>query len=307
MSPEDLVLAHRDLRDRLIAAGHFIATGVDGVYGRSAAFESVLAGVDAAAYSLGVGDDPITMYFPPMIPRSTFEAVDYLRNFPQLCGPVFTFEGSVKEHSEMVRRMDEGEDYSSCLVQSEVALTPACCYPVYPSIAGQLGPTDGVYSTMGYCFRHEPSVDPMRLQAFRQREHIRVGTPDQALEWRETWVERIPKLLESIGLEFTSDFANDPFFGRTGKLMSVNQRAQELKIEWLVPVFGEEHPTACVSANYHQNHFGELFGITTEDGAEAHSGCVGFGLERCVVAMFAAHGTDIDAWPESIKQRVWPS
>ena len=306
MSPDDLILAHTDLRDRLFSAKVLIPTGVDGLYGRSAIFESVLQGVDAAAYSLGLADEPTVMWFPPMIPRTTFEAVDYLRNFPQLCGPVFTFTGDNKAHSELVHRLDEHEDYSSCLELSEVALTPACCYPVYPSLAGRLGEDEGIYSTMGYCFRHEPSVDPMRLQAFRQREHIRVGTPDQVLDWREVWLDRIPKLLESIGLEFRSDFANDPFFGRAGRLMSMSQREQQLKIEWLVPVFGEEDPTACVSANYHQNHFGELFGITTPDAEEAHSGCVGFGLERCVVAMFAAHGTDVAKWPESVKKVVWP-
>ena len=53
----------------------------------------------------------------------------------------------------------------------------------------------------------------------------------------------------------------------------------------LVPVFGEEHPTACASFNYHQNHFGHLFVISTADGEEAHSSCVGFGLERCTVAL----------------------
>ena len=280
MSPEELVLAHADLRDRLFAAKLLVPCGVDGLYGRSATFEKVLNGVDAAAYALGIVDDPITISFPPVIPRSTFEAVDYLRNFPQLCGPVFTFTGDNKDHSELVHRLDEHEDYSDCLSLSEVALTPACCYPLYPSLVGQLGDGDGWYSTMGYCFRHEPSVDPMRLQAFQQREHIRVGTPDDVLSWRETWVDRIPKLLESIGLEFRTEFANDPFFGRAGRLMSRSQIEQELKIEWLVPVFGEDHPTACVSANYHQNHFGELFGISTADGAEAHSGCVGFGLER---------------------------
>jgi seryl-tRNA synthetase len=306
MSPEDLLLAHADLRDQLFAAGLLIPTGVDGLYGRDADFERVIAGLDAAAFELGVADGPQTLSFPPMIPRQTFEAVDYLRNFPQLCGPVFSFVGDNKDHTELVRKLDAGEDYASSLEQSEVALTPACCYPIYPSLAGQLAPDAGIYSTMGYCFRHEPSVDPMRLQAFRMREHVRVSAPDVVVAWREGWIERACGLLDAIGLEYVSDIANDPFFGRAGRLMSHSQREQQLKIELLVPVFGVEHPTACVSANYHQNHFGELFGITTSDGAEAHSGCVGFGLERCAVALFAVHGTKIATWPSSVQARLWP-
>ncbi|MCB0956694.1 MAG: hypothetical protein KDB12_11115, partial [Ilumatobacter sp.] len=72
------------------------------------------------------------------------------------------------------------------------------------------------------------------------------------------------------------------------------------------PVFGEEHPTACASINYHQDHFGELFHIHTSGGAVAHSSCVGFGLERCAVALFATHGTDADRWPAAVRERLWP-
>ena len=28
-----------------------------------------------------------------------------------------------------------------------------------------------------YCFRHEPSVDPARMQMFRMREFVRIGEP----------------------------------------------------------------------------------------------------------------------------------
>jgi seryl-tRNA synthetase len=305
MSPEELVLAHTELRDRLFAAKLLIRTGVDGVYGRSADFERVISGLDAAAYQLGADDGPTVMSFPPVIARRTFEAVDYLRNFPQLCGPVFSFAGDNTAHSELLRQLDAGEDYSSSLSQTSVALTPACCYPIYPTLSGEMDETDGLYSTMGYCFRHEPSVDPMRLQAFRMREHIRVGSPEEIISWRETWLDRAPRLLDSLGLDFRADIANDPFFGRAGRLMSHSQRDQQLKIELLVPVFGEDHPTACVSANYHQNHFGELFGITTADGSEAHSGCIGFGLERLAVALFARHGTSIDRWPTAVSSVLW--
>jgi seryl-tRNA synthetase len=124
-------------------------------------------------------------------------------------------------------------------------------------------------------------------------------------EWRSRWLERAPQLLCDLGLEVRSDVANDPFFGRAGRLMSASQRELQLKIELLVPVFGDEDPTACASINYHEDHFGELFGIRTPDGERAHSSCIGFGLERCTVALFAAHGMSISAWPAAVRQRLW--
>ncbi|MGB8861812.1 MAG: hypothetical protein WCC60_21330, partial [Ilumatobacteraceae bacterium] len=260
MSPEDLLAAHVGLRDRLFDAGLLIPSGVDGLYGRSSDFEKVVAGLKQAVGSLGRPDGPIEVEFPPMLPRATFDRIGYMRNFPQLCGPVFSFRGGEREFASLLHSLDAGEPYDHHLSQADVALTPACCYPVYPTLSGRVLQTAVVFQTAQYCFRHEPSQDPMRLQAFRQIENIVIGPPDEVLDWREGWLERAPALLGDLGLEVRSDVASDQFFGRAGRLMSMSQREQQLKIEFLVPVFGEEAPTACASINYHQDHFGELFG-----------------------------------------------
>lgn len=306
MISDELREAHVSMRDRLFDAGLLIPSGIDGLYGRSADFEKVVAGLKRAVGALGAPDGPVEIEFPPMIPRVTFDRLGYMRNFPQLCGPVFSFRGGEREFSSLLHSLDEGEPYDHHLSQSEVALSPACCYSVYPTQSGQQLDQARVFQTAQYCFRHEPSPDPMRLQAFRQIENIVLGLPDRVLDWREQWLERAPVLLTDLGLQVRSDVANDQFFGRAGRLMSMSQREQQLKIEFLVPVFGEDAPTACASINYHQDHFGELFDIRTSDGELAHSSCIGFGLERCTVALFAAHGTEIRNWPHAVRDCLWP-
>lgn len=306
MSPDDLVVAHRELRDRLVASGLLIDTGGAGLYGKNATFEAVLNGFDRAVMAVGANDGAIALEFTPLLPQVTYDATGYLRSFPNLSGPVFSFTGGDREFAELVRRIDDGEPYSDALELSDVALAPACCYPVYPSLRGSLQPDGIIVEIRSYCFRNEPSIDPMRMRAFRQREHVRVGTPEQVIAWRQVWLERAPQVFEAVGLEARPDIANDPFFGRAGRLMSMSQREQELKIEFLVPVFGDEHPTACASVNYHQDHFGDLFGIEADGGTTAHSGCVSFGLERCAIALFARHGTDVERWPSKVRDRLWP-
>lgn len=301
----ELADAHREMRDRLVAAGLLVPSGVDGLYGRNKVFEQVVDGVDRAVIRIGAEDDPTVLDFPPLIPKATFDKIGYLRNFPQLVGPLFTFAGGNAEHAELLSRLDDESSYADLLSQSGVAFTPACCYPVYPTLAGDLPAQGAIVECRSYCFRHEPSVDPMRMQAFRQREHIRVGTEEQVLAWRETWLARAQWLFEAAELPMTADVANDPFFGRAGRLLSMSQREQQLKIEFLVPVFGDENPTACASINYHQGHFGHLFGIHTAD-TDAHSACIGFGLERWAVALFATHGTDVERWPSAVKDHLWP-
>jgi seryl-tRNA synthetase len=106
-------------------------------------------------------------------------------------------------------------------------------------------------------------------------------------------------------LPATIEVASDPFFGRGGKMLAASQRHQELKFEVVVPVVSTEKPTAVCSFNYHQTHFGELFGIHTEDGGVAHSACLGFGMERITMALFATHGFVPSEWPTSVRERLW--
>ena len=48
-----------------------------------------------------------------------------------------------------------------------------------------------------FVFRHEPSVDPARMQIFRQREYVRLGTPEQAQEHRDYWLKKGEEILAS--------------------------------------------------------------------------------------------------------------
>ena len=144
------------------------------------------------------------------------------------------------------------------------------------------------------------------MQSFRVREFVRVGTAEQVVGWRDLWLQRGLNLLLALGLNARSDVASDPFFGRGGKMLAVNQKEQKLKFEVLVPVISEENPTAVCSFNFHQEHFGSTFEIRTPDGKVANTACLGFGLERIVMALFKAHGFEPAKWPSDVRAQLWP-
>jgi seryl-tRNA synthetase len=155
-----------------------------------------------------------------------------------------------------------------------------------------------------WCFRHEPSPDPARMQCFRVREFVRMGSNEQVLEFRQAWLDRAQGFVTELALPYTIDIAHDPFFGRAGRLMADSQREQRLKYELLIPVSNDDKPTACMSFNYHLDHFGEPWGIHQADGRVAISGCVGFGLERIALALFRHHGLDPAHWPEKTRSAL---
>ena len=146
-------------------------------------------------------------------------------------------------------------------------LTPAACYPVYPIAAARGAvPAGGLrFDVACDCFRREPSRDLDRLQSFRMREYVCIGSPEQVQAFRERWIARATGIADQLGLTYTVAQASDPFFGRVGQIMAFSQLEQSLKFELLVPLRGPGGtPTACMSFNYHQDHFGETWGLHDE-------------------------------------------
>ena len=150
-----------------------------------------------------------------------------------------------------------------------------------------------------------PSPDPARMQLFRMHEYVRIGRPAGVTSWRATWLDKGLEMMRALGLDARVALANDPFFGRSGRMLAANQREQELKYELVVPITSEEAPTAVLSFNYHQDLFGSLYGITVR-GETAHTGCVGFGLERVVLALLKTHGLTPARWPRAVRELLTP-
>ena len=291
-----------DLLDPLVAV-LFRNMGTDGVYARTELYENVVEGLA----------DLITRYrepntevlrFPPVMNRGQLEKLGYLKSFPNLLGCVCGLHGTEREIHSAVNRFDGGGDWTTSLSASDLVLSPAACYPVYPIAAtrGSLPPSGLRFDVAADCFRREPSRHLDRLQSFRMREYVCIGSPDDAMDFRRRWIERAQGIAHGLGLTFKVEAASDPFFGRVGQMMAVSQIEQALKFELLIPLRSEAQPTACMSFNYHRDHFGLTCDIIDTAGAPAHTACVAFGMDRLAVAMFHTHGTEIASWPIGVRE-----
>ena len=291
----------------LIAAGLLLESGVPGVYGHSSVFEDIRSRLDERLSSEAGSRGAERLRFPPLLPRRQLESSGYLNSFPHLAGSIYSFDGDEKEAAIQSERAARHEPWGEFQEMTELTLMPAACYPVYPAIAarGKL-PVGGVFIDAGgaWVFRHEPSHDPARRQIFHQHELVRIGEPEAVLEWRDEWAQRGLDILRSFGLAAELDIANDPFFGRRGRMLAANQQSERLKLELLVQIAGPE-PTACASFNHHRDHFGGTYGIQLSDGSTAHTACLGFGHERIVLALLRTHGLDPAGWPEAVRGELW--
>ena len=285
----------------LVEAGLLKRTGVPGVYGRGVVFEAVVDAVDALVSETGRADRPEVVRFPPLLSRRHLERSEYLESFPNLVGSVHSFVGDERAHRDLLACVSTGKDWADHLAATEVVLTPAACYPLYPTVTGTLPEGGRLFDVASYCFRHEPSQDPARMVMFRMHEFVRLGDADAVRQWRDQWLTRGQDVMQRLGLAARSQSASDPFFGRPGQLLAQNQRDKGLKTELVVPIGSGERLTAVISVNYHLEHFGELFDIRTSRGIVAHSACIGFGLERLTLALFHAHGLDPARWSAEVR------
>lgn len=292
--------------DELVAHRLILPGTTLGVFGRGAVFEEVLTAFNTLVTQIASSDDNERMLFPPCVDRKLIEKVGYMKSFPHLAGTVFSFCGHDKEHRDMLERIQDGKPWDNLLQMSDIALTPAVCYPVYMNLTGTLPPQGRTVDLTGWVYRHEPSIEPTRMISFRMREFVRAADPDTVIEWRNRWLERGLQLMIDLGMLAVSETATDPFFGRGGKMLVANQREAKLKFEVVVPVISKENPTAICSFNYHQDHFGKTFDIKTAEGEVAQTACMAFGLERVTMALFKTHGFEPAKWPKAVRNLLWP-
>lgn len=296
-----LTEAYESCREQLTKAGLLIPSGVPGLYGFGGAFEDVIERFERHVTVRGRNLRPEVMRFPAIMNRADYLKMTHIENFPDLMGSVHTFTGNEHDHARLLDKRNCGDDWTDELTPTEIMMTPAACYPLYPTATGTLSDEGRIVDLRSFVFRHEPSPDPARMQIFRQREFVRLGTAEQALAHRAYWLDLGEEILNSVGLPVQRVVANDPFFGRGGRMMAAAQKEQDLKYELVIAVATAEKPTAITSCNYHLDHFGHAFNILTADGEYAHSACIGFGLERIALALFMTHGMDPDHWPTDVK------
>ena len=291
--------------DGLVKAGLIIPVGVQGAFGRNHVFEDVLERLQRRGHARSRSDDGAEYFvFPPMIDRKVLEKTDYMDIVPAPRGHRAQL---LRQGARRAQAVASGSTPASRgatqMGITDVTLNPAACYPVYPSFTGTVpdGRPARHDAQLGVSPRAVAGADAhagvprARVRALR---HARSGRRVA----RHVARSAASTLLESLGLPATSDVATDPFFGKGGKMLAASQREQKLKFEVLVPVISKEKPTACCSFNYPRGALRR--GVRDQDrrtATVANTACLGFGLERCVMALFQTHGFDPGAWPSAVR------
>lgn len=260
---------------------------------------------------LGQDFAPREYRYPTLISTSALAAGGYFASFPQhlmlvtrLHNDVDVYQGFQKSYG------DAGLDptvLDSCR-NVDYCLPPTMCYHTFHQYKGRTLEADGVHvvTARGKSFRFEAAYATTleRLWDFTIREIVFMGQREEVLAARELFMRKIFAFMEELGLSGTCEVANDPFFGGSDTSARIwSQRLLELKYELRLAV-APGRTVAVGSFNFHDDLFGQKFGIDYGGEGTVRSACVGFGLERLVYAFLCQYGLDSDGWPAAVRQGV---
>jgi hypothetical protein len=219
----------------------------------------------------------------PLIDVADLAAFHVFRNFPQLtwvAAPILPAgAGDIT-----------GEVPTGTMGPAQLGLPTAVCYSLYPYFRDQTVTEPTLVTAAGMCFRNEILGEPglRRLRAFRMREIVVLGTPDQVRDRLQTLGALVLRFARELDIPVSREVATDPFFSPAGPAahwQRLRPGKHEIRCDGL----------ALASINEHRKFFGAACRITgAQSGGIVSTGCVGMGLERWIDTIGQRYGGKFD-------------
>lgn len=248
--------------------------------------------------------------FPSLIGADVLERCKYLRSFPH----ALTLVAHLREDLGAIRHFARTARWDgsrlTCAAEDlgpvECLLAPAVCFHCYAWLQDTRQTAPRTFTALGRCFRYESGNlgGLERLWDFTMRELIFVGPREFVLTERQRAIDAFVPLLDEWGLAYEISSATDPFFIEDYATAAAFQRAFDLKFEVRAALPYKQKTLAVGSFNFHQDYFGHSLKIHAENGEPVSTGCVGFGLERLILAFLAQHGLEREQWPVAVAREI---
>jgi seryl-tRNA synthetase len=246
--------------------------------------------------------------YPATISCKTLDRCNHFTSFPEHIDFVAHLKSDVDVLNDFSKDCKEGgwseARHDGRMAEHDFAISPSCCYHCYEGMEGWDLTAPGRCTTMTLgCHRYEGANHKTmsRLRSFTMREVVWVGQPRFVIEGRTKAEELIVQWAKDWEVVGTFETANDMFFTQDYAVKASFQRQQQAKKELKLLIPFENQSISVFSSNFHAMTFGKAFNISV-GGRPATSGCLGWGFERFVYAIFSQFGLDADKWPERLRE-----
>lgn len=247
----------------------------------------------------------IIKQFPTLLNLDTIYSTKYMSTSPQYVIFCSKVKESISEYEDLndkylKKNVDTSLDYP------QITLSPSACFHLYQSIANQVLEENSMYTMIQNVFRNEGRFnwnELERLQDYHVREIVIIGDREFVLNERERLLQKSIKLLDDLKLNYSIEVASDPFIMPDMQKYANIQFANQIKYEMRLNI-SEQKTVACGSFNIHGKAFTGRFNFSVKDCMNTESGCIGFGIERLIIAFLKQNGTLVSKWPKIVREYI---
>ena len=280
-----------------LIASRQVVPMTSGSFGYSGRFLEHLNLLDSIIHKMAIQFGAVEESYPVLVDLNEMLNNGYLHSFPQhafFVSSVSEESGCIDEVASEARNADMPRLAETLKRRNTLraGLAPTVCYNCFHSRRGtHLDGEPSIVTARNTVHRYESrnTVGLERLQSFQMREVIFFGTPDNVQQQRSKLQQESISLAQHLNLHFRVLETTDPFFALDAANKRTFQAAMKLKYEMQCFIPQTKKWLAVASFNLHRDHLIKAYMITGSS-QTLHSGCIGFGLERLLYAIYCQQG-----------------
>ena len=197
-------------------------------------------------------------------------------------------QGTRSRRSRLPSRRRCHEDWSDSQTMTDFVLLPAACYPVYPWVASAGRRCRAAVGSSTCSVTASATSRRPILHVCKRSDSARTSVsaqPEDVAAWHHSWIDRGLRAAR-LDRAFGNRQSKRTTRSSAAAAGCLRRASASRASSWSSSTrsISDASPTAIMSINYHQDHFGSDFGIVTADGrrrtygllrlrARAHHAC----------------------------------
>lgn len=188
---------------------------------------------------------------------------------------------------------------------SNAALSPSACFHVYERYKDTVFKDNTSLTFLQNVFRNEKDKNNEfgRLRDYHVREIVFVGSEEYVDTSINRMINKTSRFMVELGLKGDIESATDLFITpnmNRYKLIQMHNKAKyELRLE-----YDNNRDISVASFNRHGKTFSHTFNIGVSGVENVVSGCIGYGIERFVMAFLSQYGCNVENMPKCVRDYI---
>lgn len=246
----------------------------------------------------------VEKHYPVLLPIREYALTGYIKKSPQyaiFCSPVADSLDTMEQADKAI----EASKVGKLMKEPTYALSPSACFHTYIEYRNKVLEKETIVTFKQNVFRNEGRLnydEIGRLMDYQVREIVMIGDDNYVVRIRDAIMEKSAELMKALGLKGDITLASDSFIMPKMQLYKKIQRIDKSKYEMHLYV-SDKKVISTASFNLHGKAFTDPFNIGLRGCNDTVTACVGFGLQRWVIAFVTQHGWNEEAWPEEVRNQ----